>query len=267
MDQKTFSRLREIVYSESGIALSPAKRALLMARTGKRVRALGLDGFQDYVELLETDHTGAELVQFLDAVSTNVTSFFREPEHFDVIGAYVADLARAGRSRLRAWSAGCSTGEEPYSLAMTILEAAGDTLTDARILATDINTQTLQTARAGAYSDDKARAVPPRLRHTYLERSGTRQQPVWRANETLRNMVVFRRLNLSRPPFAVRGPLDIVLCRNVMIYFDQRVREELLCEFHRVLSRGGLLVVGHAESLAARSGLFTLLRPSVLVRN
>jgi chemotaxis protein methyltransferase CheR len=268
MRQKTFNRLSDIVYAESGIALSPAKRALLMARTGKRIRALGLKGYEDYVKVLEADETGGELVEFLDAVSTNVTSFYREPEHFDIVQASLEDWIKHGQRRIRAWSAGCSSGEEPYTLAMTLLEAIGERDdVDARILATDINTHTLETARAGAYSDEKARAIPAPLRYRYMERIGTRQQPSWVVREDVRRLVVCRRLNLARPPFAIKGPLDLVFCRNTMIYFDQRVREDLLREFHRVLRRGGLLIVGHAESLAARSGLFVLQSPSVLVRN
>lgn len=267
MDQKTFTRLRDIVYEESGISLSPAKRALLMARTAKRVRALGLGGYDEYVEVLEGDETGGELVQLLDAISTNVTSFFRESEHFDVVRAHIGETIARGRTRVRAWSAGCSSGEEPYSLAMTVLDAVGDRTMDVRILATDINTDTLETARRGVYSDAKAKSIPPHLRHRYMERLGTRENRSWAASDDLRRVVVFRRLNLSRLPFPVAGPLDIVFCRNVMIYFDQRMRAQLLSEFHRVLRPGGLLIVGHAESLAARMGPFTLLHPSVLASN
>jgi chemotaxis protein methyltransferase CheR len=266
MDQRTFRRLREIVYEESGISLSPQKRALLMARTAKRMRALGLSGYDDYLRTLETDESGTELVAFLDAVSTNVTSFFREPEHFELVTGFVDDALAAGRTRLRCWSAGCASGEEPYSLAMTILAAAGDRTLDSRVLATDINTHTLAVARRGEYDDQKARSVPPRLRYAYLERRGTREARTWVVGEDLRRTVVFRRLNLAHPPYPVTGPLDIVFCRNVMIYFDRDVRQRLLAEFHRVLRKGGLLVVGHAESLAARSPLFTLRSPSILVR-
>lgn len=266
MDQKTFSRLRDIVYEESGISLSPAKRALLMARTAKRVRALGLTGYDDYLCSLEDDESGAELVEFLDAVSTNVTSFFREPEHFDVVRSFVDESLGRGRTRLRMWSAGCASGEEPYSLAMTVLDAAGERPLDARILATDINTHTLETARRGEYSDGKARSIPIKLRHRYLKRRGSRDDRTWVVGEELRRVVLLRRMNLSRPPFPMTGPLDVVFCRNTMIYFDQQVRRQLLGEFHRLLRPGGLLIVGHAESLASRSGLFSLRSPSVLVK-
>jgi chemotaxis protein methyltransferase CheR len=266
MDQDTFGRLRDIVYEESGISLSPAKRALLMARTAKRIRALGLAGYEDYLRALEEDESGTELVEFLDAVSTNVTGFFREPEHFGVVRAYVDESLATGRSRVRVWSAGCASGEEPYSLAMTILDAAGERRLDARILATDINTHTLQAARRGEYADEKVRQVPAQLRHRYLRRRGTREERSWTVGEELRRMVLLRRLNLARPPFPMTGPLDIVFCRNTMIYFDHRTRRQLLCEFHRLLRPGGLLIVGHAESLASRSGLFSLRNPSVLVK-
>jgi chemotaxis protein methyltransferase CheR len=266
MDQQTFGRLRDIVYAESGISLSPAKRALLMARTAKRIRALGLTSYDDYLRSLEEDESGAELVEFLDAVSTNVTSFFREPEHFDVVRSFVGESLGRGRTRLRVWSAGCASGEEPYSLAMTILDAAGDQALDARILATDINTHTLETARRGEYSDGKVRSIPVQFRHRYLERRGGRDDRTWVVGEDLRRLVLFRRLNLSRPPFPMTGPLDVVVCRNTMIYFDHEVRRQLLGEFHRLLRPGGLLIVGHAESLASRSGLFSLRSPSILVK-
>jgi len=266
MDQKTFGRLRDIVHEESGIALSPAKRALLMARTAKRVRALGLAGYDEYLRALEADESGLELAEFLDAVSTNVTSFFREPEHFDFVRAFVDQSIKAGRTRLRVWSAGCASGEEPYSLAMTILDAAGTRSLDARVLATDINTHTLAAARLGEYSDVKVRSVPVRLRNQYMERRGSREDRTWIAGDEVRRLVLFRRLNLARAPFPMTGPLDIVFCRNVMIYFDQDTRRRLLGEVHRLMRSGGLLIVGHAESLASRSGLFTLRSPSVLVK-
>jgi chemotaxis protein methyltransferase CheR len=266
MDQQTFGRLRDIVYEESGISLSPAKRALLMARTAKRIRALGLAGYEDYLRALENDESGAELVEFLDAVSTNVTGFFREPEHFDLIRSFVDESLAAGRTRLRCWSAGCASGEEPFSLAMTVLDAAGDRSLDVRILATDINTHMLEVARRAEYGDEKARSIPVRLRHRYLERAGGRERRTWIVGEELRRIVLFRRLNLAGPPFPMSGPLDVVFCRNVMIYFDLVVRRQLLVEFSRLLRPGGLLVVGHAESLASRTGLFALRSPSVLVK-
>lgn len=264
MNQRTFRRLRDIVYEESGISLSAAKQPLLMARTAKRLRALGLSSYEEYLGVVESDGSGVEIVELLDAISTNVTSFFREPEHFEAVRLHLEEVLRRGRRRLRAWSAGCSSGEEPYSLAMTMLDAAAGITGDVRVLATDINTRVLETGRRGVYPDVSVRTVPPRLRRRYLQRTGTRDERSWAAGEELRRTVAFKRLNLARPPYRVARPLDIVFCRNVMIYFDQPVRERLLAELHRVLRPGGLLVVGHAESLAARSTMFKLISPSVL---
>jgi chemotaxis protein methyltransferase CheR len=263
MRPATFDRLRGIVYEASGISLSPSKRALLTARTGKRMRALGLTDADAYLKHLEADESGQELMWFLDAVSTNVTGFFREPSHFQVVQTALEDWFGHGHLRLRMWSTACSSGEEPYSLAMTVLEAAAAREIDVRILATDISTRALDTARHGVYPADRVEAIPPALRQRYVRQTAPGPQPSWLVAEDLRRMIAFRRLNLAEPPYAITGPLDIVFCRNVMIYFDKPVREALLSEIHRVLRPGGLLFVGHAESLSARSRSFTMLRPSV----
>ena len=266
MEPATFRRLRDIVYDASGISLTPAKEALLSARTGKRMRALGLSSHEEYLRVIEDDESGLELVCLLDAVSTNVTSFFREPTHFDVVQSAVRDWIENGRLRLRLWSAACSTGEEPYSLAMAVMEAAGGQALDARILATDISTQVLDAARNGIYSTEKTDGIPPELRRRYVEPAGAQEGSLWRMRPDLSRMIAFHRLNLAEPPFPIRGPLDIVLCRNVMIYFDQPVRTALLGEMHRVLRPGGLLIVGHSESLAARATPFVLVQPSIYRR-
>jgi chemotaxis protein methyltransferase CheR len=267
MRPATFDRLRDIVYEASGISLSPSKRALLTARTGKRMRALGLTDADDYLKHLEGDGSGQELMWFLDAVSTNVTGFFREPSHFQVVRTAVKDWLDEGHLRLRMWSTACSSGEEPFSLAMTVLEAAEAREVDVRILATDISTGALETARNGVYSEERVQAIPPALRQRYVAKDATGERLSWLVAEEIRRMVVLRRLNLAEPPYPIAGPLDVVFCRNVMIYFDKPVREALLAEIHRVLRPGGLLFVGHAESLSARSGLFTMLRPSVFRRD
>lgn len=267
MNEATFKRLREIVYETSGISLSPAKRALLMARTGKRMRALGITDFDDYLEVLESEDTGRELVEFLDAVSTNVTSFFREPSHFDVVREVARSWAGGGTKSVRLWSAGCSTGEEAYSLAMTVFDVVGGGTLDVRILATDICTDALRAGARGVYSRKHCASIPPKLRKAYAEPTMGDDEVYYRIGKRLRDAVVFRRLNLKRTPYPLHGPLDMVFCRNVMIYFDQEMRELVLREFHRLLRRGGLLFVGHAESMAVRSELFSLLQPSVLVKD
>ena len=267
MKQATFRRLSEIVYDASGIALTPAKQALLSARTGKRVRELGLSSHEEYLRVLEQDESGEELVHLLDAMSTNVTSFFREPSHFDTVRLAVREWLAEGRSRLRMWSAACSTGEEPYSLAMTLLEAAGARDIDARILASDINTQALDSARRGIYSTDQVANIPPGLRQRYAGRVGSKEEGLWQIRQDLSHMIVFRRLNLAEPPFPLKGPLDVVLCRNVMIYFDRLVRSALMTEMHRLLRPGGLLLLGHAESSIGNATPFEIVRPSVFRRS
>jgi len=262
--QATFDKLARVVYETSGISLSPSKRALLEARTAKRMRALGVSDHEAYLEILEM-HDRHELAQFIDAVSTNVTGFFREPSHFDIVRQIVGQTLAEGRHRLRLWSAACASGEEPYSLAMAVLESSLGCQLDARILATDICTEALDRARRGVYTADRIEAIPAGLRR-HAERIGRRQERLYRMREPVRDMVAFRRINLSTPPFPISGPLDVVFCRNVMIYFDQRVRSALLAEIHRVLRPGGWLFVGHAESLTARSDLFSLVQPSVFRR-
>ncbi len=261
MEQTTFDRIREIVYETSGISLSERKEALVSARVGKRMRALGIRDYAHYLEYLEEND--GEVVGLLDAVSTNVTSYFREPHHFDYLGDVVNEWYESGQRRFRFWSAACSTGEEPYSLAMVLREALPYPDADIRILATDISTKALATCQMARYDERRMEPVPVDLRERWFTAHGTRSERVWEPKQTLKDMVVFRRLNLSTPPFPMKGPLDAVLCRNVMIYFDDAVRIRLLDEAHRLLKPGGLLFVGHAESLAGMISDFKYVRPSI----
>lgn len=260
MSPQAFERIRDIVYASAGIALTERKEALVSARVGKRVRHLALPCFDAYLDYL--DHNPDELVGLLDSISTNVTSFFREPHHFEFIGEVLGEWYASGQRRFRFWSAACSSGEEPYSLAMTVKEALPYPDVDARILATDISTQVLSRCVEGCYGPRQMATVPDDKLDRWFTRTG-RDADSWQISAELRRMCVFKRLNLAAPPFPMSGPMDIILCRNVMIYFDDPVRVRLLHETNRLLKPGGHLIVGHAESLAGILSDFKYERPAI----
>ncbi len=267
MDKRTFDRFRQIVYEKSGISLGDRKEALVSARVGKRMRALNIDDYQTYLRFVLGDDSGAEIVYLLDAISTNVTSFFREIDHFEFLDEIIRRWLAEGQRRLRVWSAACSTGEEPYSLAMTLLESINGQNVDLRILATDISTRALEKCHAAEYDKAKIDGVPYLLRERYFESVRVEDKVSYSARRKLKDLIVFKRLNLSTPPFPMRGPFDVIFCRNVMIYFDNSVRGRLLADMYRLLKPGGYLMVGHAESLTGMVSEFKSVRPSVYIRH
>lgn len=258
---REFARFRDIVYDACGIALGEGKESLVSARIGKRMRQLGLEEFGTYLDLLKADGDGEEMIHMLDAISTNTTSFFREYEHFDFITEQVSRWRAEGQTRFRFWSAASSSGEEPYSLAMTLAECGQGPGSDTRILATDISTRILDAAQAGTYSPNKLDGIPRAYLGRWFEPAP--EAPSLAVRASLKSMISFRRLNLSQPPFPMKGPFDIILVRNVMIYFDGPTREALVRECHRMLRPGGFLLVGHAESLNGLNTGFACLRPSI----
>ncbi len=266
MDKTVFDKLRKIIYETSGISLNANKEALVSARVAKRIRALGLEGHREYLHFLTTENTGNEIVHLLDAISTNVTHFFRESHHFDVLTSAMNDWLKKGERRFRFWSAGCSSGEEPYTIAMTLLEATNGHKADMRILATDISTQILGKSIDGVYEKKKMENISPVIRERYFDRQGRGDNAIYGVKDTLRRMTVFKRLNLSVVPFPMSGPMDAIFCRNVMIYFDNNVRQNLLNEFYRLIKPGGYLMVGHAESLTGMLSGFKTVKPSVYIK-
>jgi chemotaxis protein methyltransferase CheR len=234
---------------------------------GKRLRALKLETHEAYLNVLKKDQNGDELVNLLDAISTNVTSFFREADHFVFVSKVFAEWIAAGQTRFRFWSAACSSGEEPYSLAMKLLEVADGRPLDMKILGTDISTKVLAHCLSGIYDEGRLETVPRQLLVKYFDKQTDQNGGVqWKVKASLSNLTVFRRLNLSTPPFLMKGPLDIVFCRNVMIYFDKEVRSRLISEIFRLLKPGGYLLVGHAESLTGLETGFKPVMPSVYVK-
>ena len=266
MDKKTFNTFVSLIYEKSGITLNENKEALVSSRIAKRMRQLGMTGHKQYLDYVLADKNGDELVQMLDVISTNVTHFFREDEHFRFVTDTMTKWLQNGQKKYTFWSAGCSSGEEPYTLAMVLNEVAARSSAGMRILATDISTRILDKSKAGTYDATKMESVPPKLREQYFRKEGYNSSAVYTAKDTIRSMITFKRLNLSVVPFPMKGPMDIIFCRNVMIYFDNRVRVNLLNEFHRLLKPGGFLLVGHAESLTGMLGGFKAVRPSIYIK-
>jgi chemotaxis protein methyltransferase CheR len=266
MEKHVFEQFCSLVYEKSGIAINGNKIALVNARIGKRVRELGLRDDREYLDLVTGDPDGDEIVHMLDVISTNVTSFFRESAHFDFLGSTVAQWYGQGQRRFRFWSAASSTGEEPYSLAMTLTNAVGNGAADMKILATDISTRVLAQCKTGRYVPQKMAGVPESLLQRFFSLRNEGGCSVYEIKDELRKLVSFTRLNLSKPPFPMQGPLDAIFCRNVMIYFDNIVRKALLEECYRLLKPEGYLFVGHAESLTGILSGFKAIMPSVYVK-
>ncbi len=250
MDRSTFVRFRNLIYQQSGITIGEKKESLLVSRIGRRMRILGLTDFKAYYQKVAEDPEGAEMVALIDAVSTNVTHFFRESQHFEFLSLQIDEWLKKGKRKFRVWCAASSSGEEPYSIAMIMHDKCSSYQVDYRILATDICTEMLARAETAEYRIDNPESIPLKYRNRYLEPVGRGRTNAYRVNAELRNRVTFARLNLARPPFPMSGPFDAVFIRNVMIYFDNAVRSALLAEAHRLLRPGGFLFVGHSEGLA-----------------
>lgn len=266
LDPRTLERIRELVYNRSGIKLDNSKESLIRSRIGKRMRMLGLSSHKEYLETVIKDNNEEEIVHLLDAISTNVTSFFRGIDHFNFLSSLMKEWTSDGQRKFRIWSAACSSGEEPYSMAMTILDTASTSI-DIKILATDISTKVLQKAQDGIYEPEKVETIPKELKEKYLEKKiGESRNVIYQIKRVLKDIIIFRRLNLSEIPFPMHGPLDVVFCRNVMIYFDSNTRQRLIKEIYRLLKPKGYLFVGHAESLIGSNSGFKVTRPSVYIK-
>jgi chemotaxis protein methyltransferase CheR len=261
-----FEALRKLVKQITGINLSDQKRELVYGRLARRLRALQLDSFAEYRELLDEDG-GQELVQFCNAITTNLTAFFREPHHFDYLRDHVLTPMLAGtQRRLRIWSAGCSTGEEPYSLAMTVLETVTDVKRwDIRILATDLDSDVLERAHRGVYAEDRLKNMTLQRRTRFFTERRERDGLCYEATPELKSLITFKQLNLMHQ-LPMRGPLDAVFCRNVVIYFDKDTQRNLFSRVSQLQRPGNLLFLGHSESLFKVSDDYTLIGKTVYRR-
>lgn len=252
LDPEDFARLARLAHAEGGISLPEAKAQLVRARLGRRLRVLGLCSYAAYADMVEGAGEAAvrEREEMLSALTTNVTRFFRERHQFDMLRERVlprlAARARAGE-RVRLWSAGCSTGEEAYSLALTVLDLLPEAATlDVRILASDLDRRVLGAGTAGVYSARATQSVPPNLRLRYFRQVTGDDDCRWSAGPALRELVHFRQLNLARP-LPLKGSFDVIFCRNVVIYFDDATEAKVWAGLSERLSPGGWLFVGHSE--------------------
>jgi chemotaxis protein methyltransferase CheR len=263
-----FSRLCELVRAHTGIALSEAKRQMLYGRLARRLRALRLASFAEYVELLERAEP-AELQEFANAITTNLTSFFREAHHFDYLAEHVLPgiAARSGAAgRLRIWSCACSTGEEPYSIAMVLREQQARLAgIDAKILATDLDSNVLAVGAAGMYPAERLRAMPNSRREQFFREGTGQRQGTLRAAATLRQLITFKQLNLMQD-WPMRGPFDAIFCRNVVIYFDLQSKRTLFERMAQLQMPGAVLFLGHSESLYRISEKYELIGRTIYRR-
>lgn len=270
ISDQEFTRFQQLIYQEAGIFLSPVKKALLTGRLARRLRELGLRRFGDYYQHVVDDRSGDELVLLLDAITTNETQFFREPRQFDylesvIYPAWEQAAAEGRRSRqLRLWSAACSTGEEPYSLSMSLQARfpaeLGWTID---ILATDISTQALARARAGVWPIARAAHIREDLLKRYMLRGTGGHEGKMKAGSEVREPLRFDRLNLNDDAYPVVGNLDAIFCRNVLIYFNNESRARVITRLLDLLAPGGYLFLGHAESLNGLSDRVKAVAPAV----
>lgn len=265
---EAFRRVSRLMYRISGVNLTDGKQELVRARIAKRMRVLGQASITEYVDLVEGPGGGEELAHMVDVLTTNKTSFFREESHFDFLASTVIPEWLSSGGPLRIWSAGCSSGEEPYSVAMLLLDRVPDLARrDVRILATDLSRPVLAKAQAGVYDEPLLTSVPPALRERCTTaRPGLPGGLLLREmNREVRALVAFAQLNLMGH-WPMRGPFDVIMCRNVMIYFDRETRQRLVERFARLLGPGGHLLVGHSESLNGLDHGMSYVMPAVYRR-
>ena len=264
LSDRQFEKVSNIVYRECGITLKCGKEALVRARLTKRLRALKMEKFSEYFRYLESDSGREELGLMIDVMTTNKTSFFRERAHFDFLGETV--LPTLSGRRLRFWSAACSSGEEPFSLAMFLLEMMpGLGSQDVKILATDISPTILEKAGRATYEEGMLLGLPSTFIRKYFVKVGNRNSRTYQVSGDVRKMVKIARLNLL-DPWPMKGPFTVIFCRNVMIYFDRQTQQRLVNRFWEILEPGGYLFVGHSEGMSGIKHKFRYVQPATYVK-
>ena len=262
-----YELFRRLVYEQCGINLGPQKQQLVRARLGKRLRSGGFRSYREYYEYVRQDATGTEIGALIDAISTNTTHLFRERQHFDFLTGVLREWLgsaswRRTNAPVRLWSAGCSTGDEPYSIAMTLEDLLNGEV-EWRLLATDISSRVLAAARVGRYDAHRLGTVPPLFRQRFFRPDPDGARGGLEIRSELRQRITFARLNLVTDPFPFRHGFHFIFCRNVMIYFDRPTQQQVVNKFAAQLRPGGYLLIGHSESLNALQQPLRYVRPTV----
>lgn len=271
LSERDFRKISDLVYQHCGINLHTGKKELVRARLAKRLRAGRFKTFPEYMKHVLEDKSGKEFSILIDSLSTNLTSFFREGQHFEFLRSkflpVLLERKRKNRNfRIRCWSSGCSSGEEPYSIAITLLEAIqGQGRWDVKVLATDISTGMLETAQKGVYDKQRVEPVPTLQKNRYLVLHHVNKRKVFEVSKHLRDVVIFMYLNLMKG-WPIKGPLDFIFCRNVMIYFDKATQQRLINRFWDLLDSGGVLFTGHSESLTGIEHKFKYVQPTIYMK-
>lgn len=261
LDRSQFQEISRIIYDQCGISLKSGKEALVRARLLKRLRALQIRSVKEYMDLISSDQGKDEIDTLIDVMTTNKTSFFRESAHFDYLTEEI--LPAFTHRRLRFWSAACSSGEEPYTLAMVLREAIpAIDQKDVLILSTDISNQMLETARNGIYSKERLAGIPQAYVQKYFKRCADGAEQRYRVSPDLRKLVRLAPLNLMQA-WPMKGPFNVIFCRNVMIYFDRPTQQRLVNRFWDLLAPGGYLFVGHSEGLSGIRHDFKYMKPAI----
>lgn len=249
-----FERVRGLIYKRAGIALAESKQEMVYSRLARRLRATGIASFVRYLDELESGGHDQEWEAFTNALTTNLTSFFRESHHFPILAEQVGKL----KGQVDVWCSASSTGEEPYSIAITLCEAFGTLTPPVRVIATDIDTNVLTTAANGVYPIDRVDKLSPERAKRFFLRGKGEQAGLVRVRPELRKMVTFKQLNLLSNDWPISGPFDVIFCRNVMIYFDKPTQGKILSRFARLMKADGLLYAGHSENFLYVTDAFKL---------
>lgn len=267
LSDSEYKLMSRLVYDKFGINLGEQKRSLIVGRLNKILKQYGLKSFKEYYDYVLSDTSGAALTTLIDRISTNHTFFYRENDHFDyfsktAIPEIIASLKQQNRRDIRIWCAGCSSGEESYTIAMLLLEYLGQELKlwDVGVLATDISSKSLETAVNGVYFDENVSKLPKTLRNKYLNRQPDGR---WAVNDRVESLVLYRKLNLMGNGYPFKKRFQAIFCRNVMIYFDKATRSGLINRFNRYMEDRGHLFIGHSETLGRDNSAFTYIQPAL----